>query len=689
MIFERRMRTSSQLVTALGFLLLFSTPIRAQQSRISDSLLVRADLQHVVDLQVARDASTLTTMLSDSDPKIRARAAFAMASVQDSSAVPALLNLLADDHSYVREDAAFALGQSSGLVDGQELLRHLSQEPDTNVQRLLIEALGKKGSRSSLVRLVSMPWQRSLSKEVSLTIGRYALRGLYSSVAVDYLIRQLRADREGLRMNAAYFFGRSRQTESWVHLADSVRAILDDMEPSDSTAMYLITGLNRLEDENDTARFIYWLKNATDWRVRVSAARSLRDRLTEPTVRKALFDQLVHPSIHVAIVAAQSLAAADAWSEDDIQLIKQWVEQNAYAWRITTPLILGLARQGETEFVLDALARRRGARHALAYARLLPALEHLPFQEAFDWLVNAAHHTNARVSYAALSTLAARWQNERETTEARDAYFDVFAYGLRRNDQSTTSAVVGVLSDSLFRSYGISQVLATSYQSLQAPKDIDQMTSILEAMGEIADSTSMFVLEGQTDHEHVLVRQEAKMALANISGSPSPPSITVLPQERSIEWDYLSSLGSHPTLIIQTLKGNITLQLDTEQAPLTTQTIVQFAQNGHYNDVPFHRVVPNFVVQGGDYVRKDGFGGPDFSIRSEFTRNLYRRGAIGMASSGKDTEGSQFFITHSMQPHLDGRYTTFGWVVSGMDVVDGLNEDDRIVSVTVVPDTQD
>ena len=96
-------------------------------------------------------------------------------------------------------------------------------------------------------------------------------------------------------------------------------------------------------------------------------------------------------------------------------------------------------------------------------------------------------------------------------------------------------------------------------------------------------------------------------------------------------------------------------------------------------------MVPNFVVQGGDFTRRDGYGGPGFEIRSEFTETPFLRGVLGMASSGKDTEGSQFFITHSMQPHLGGAYTAFGWAEDGMDVVDLLYQEDLIVSARVEP----
>ena len=156
--------------------------------------------------------------------------------------------------------------------------------------------------------------------------------------------------------------------------------------------------------------------------------------------------------------------------------------------------------------------------------------------------------------------------------------------------------------------------------------------------------------------------------------------------ERVIDWEALSDLGPRPKLILETEKGTVTLVLDSEGAPQTVQTIAGLAQEGLYDGTPFHRVVPNFVVQGGDFARQDGFGGPGFTIRSEFTQTPFRRGVLGMASAGKDTEGSQFFIMHSMAPHLDGGYTAFGWVESGMDVVDQLYAEDRVLTARVEPD---
>ena len=131
-----------------------------------------------------------------------------------------------------------------------------------------------------------------------------------------------------------------------------------------------------------------------------------------------------------------------------------------------------------------------------------------------------------------------------------------------------------------------------------------------------------------------------------------------------------------------TSKGSFVIEFLPEDAPLTVDNFVQLARKGYFNGITFHRVVPNFVIQGGD-PRGDGNGGPGYSIRCEINEAPYERAAVGMALSGKDTGGSQWFVTHAPQPHLDGGYTVFGRVIRGMDVVDKIARGDIIRRVIV------
>ncbi len=138
------------------------------------------------------------------------------------------------------------------------------------------------------------------------------------------------------------------------------------------------------------------------------------------------------------------------------------------------------------------------------------------------------------------------------------------------------------------------------------------------------------------------------------------------------------------TATIETSKGTIRLELFPEDAPGTVANFEKLANSGFYNGLKFHRVVPDFVIQGG-CPKGDGTGGPGWKIKCETAGNprKHGRGALSMAHAGKDTGGSQFFITHVATPHLDGRHTVFGQVTAGQDVVDAIAVGDRMVSVTI------
>jgi len=137
-----------------------------------------------------------------------------------------------------------------------------------------------------------------------------------------------------------------------------------------------------------------------------------------------------------------------------------------------------------------------------------------------------------------------------------------------------------------------------------------------------------------------------------------------------------------PHAFLETKSGTIEIELNVVDAPLTSQNFVDLARAGFFNGTALHRVVPNFVVQGGD-PRGDGEGGPGFTIQDELGAQAFVRGTVGMALDWRDTGGSQFFITVSPQPHLDGKYTVFGRVVNGAELLDGLAQWDVIERVRI------
>jgi len=166
-----------------------------------------------------------------------------------------------------------------------------------------------------------------------------------------------------------------------------------------------------------------------------------------------------------------------------------------------------------------------------------------------------------------------------------------------------------------------------------------------------------------------------------------PKTGTKLGQVLNTDADYrraLSRKNGTVRAVVATEKGAFTIDLLPEDAPLTVDNFIKLSRSNYFNGVEVHRVVPNFVMQDGD-PRGDGNGGPGWSIRCEINMVPYERGVVGMALSGKDTGGSQWFVTHSPQPHLDGGYTVFGKVnETGMKVVDNIVRGDKIESIRII-----
>jgi cyclophilin family peptidyl-prolyl cis-trans isomerase len=160
------------------------------------------------------------------------------------------------------------------------------------------------------------------------------------------------------------------------------------------------------------------------------------------------------------------------------------------------------------------------------------------------------------------------------------------------------------------------------------------------------------------------------------------PQYTIL-QKTNEDWNLLENILQQQRVRITTDQGVIIVELMKEHAPFTVWNFVKLIKRQFYDGLHFHRVVPDFVVQGGD-PRGDGWGGPGFTMRTEVSLANYEQGSCGMASAGKDTEGCQFFITHVSTPHLDGRYTIFGRVLKGMEIVDRLQIGDTIQSIRLV-----
>lgn len=684
--------------SALAFLLalVVAAPARAQDGfaqprgpRAADGLLDRPDLQRLVDAQVARDGAVLVAALEDDDPVVRARAAFALGSVQDAAAVPALLEALDDPDPLVRADAAFALGQTADSAAQSEILDALAGETDFAARAELLDALGKTGGSASLAALADRSAEGDERAALALALGRYGLRGIHDPRAIERLA-SLAADPDPLvAADAAWYFARA-DTAAWQTAAPALRIALDGLDPrSDGdaeTASQLLIALGRLDRPEDAQRLTRWLGEAADWRVRTSAARGLAGMTRDSLVTGALMRALDDPRIHVAVEAGRALSAEDSLDPDVETEMGRRVISRPGPWQVSVALLPAIARAGHSRLILLWLLWLDGnpPRDVTAYAAGLRTLGWGEGREAYMVLQHAATRPVPQISAAALEALAQWWTRGVRTEELTpERYYAVFEAALRSSDVAAVATVAPALADSALVALGSVGLLEEIYGDLAAPDDAEAMAAVLAALGEARDPAARPLLEEALGSESAAVRRAAAAALEELTGEAVATPAGPPPAGRPIDWEFLRAQGARPVLRLDTTKGTIELELDAESAPQTVQTVLRLAAEGRYEGVVFHRVVPNFVLQGGDVERGDGWGAPGFAIRSEFTRIPFDRGAVGMASAGKDTEGSQFFVTHSMQPHLDGRYTAFGRVVSEMNVADAIQVGDRVVRAVV------
>ncbi|WP_412062269.1 peptidylprolyl isomerase [Rubrivirga sp. IMCC45206] len=650
-------------------------PATVDTTRPADGLLARPDLQALVDAQVRRDGAALATALASPDSTVRARAAFALASVQDEAAITGLRRLLDDPVPAVRADAAFALGQTADSSAGVALVITLRQEATASVLAELVEALGKVGGQADLRAVLETPLPDILEPHRALALARFGLRDVTSDAWAAFLSARLQDPDPAIRANAAYAFTRS-PVAAWRAQAAAIRVAFDALA-GDPARASLARALGRLDEREDTARLAEALRTDTRWQTRVQIARALDGRDDVPS-RGALARAVDDPNPHVAQVAAEGLAMTGG--PEALDLARAALDGDR-PWTVQAALLPAVA-QADPAAVL-AWADRQPDPFAKAAA--LRALARTDDGTALTRLFTDARSPDSRLATAALGALGERWQ---AGGYGPRRFYDAYADALRTGDAARASTAAPLVADSAFWALGAGTLLREVYGTLDAPNDLAAMRAIVGATGKVRDGAEMDFLIGVALTGPEELRTAARDALNERLSDGVDVEVPAAgsPATTAIDWAHLSVVGAHPRLILDTDRGRVVIELDTEAAPQTVQRITTTAAQDLYDGVPFHRVVADFVVQGGDYVRRDGYGGPETPIRSEFARIRYAAGTIGMASSGKDTEGSQFFVTHSPQPHLDGRYTAFGHVVEGQDVVDAILQGDLVRRARVEPD---
>jgi cyclophilin family peptidyl-prolyl cis-trans isomerase len=234
------------------------------------------------------------------------------------------------------------------------------------------------------------------------------------------------------------------------------------------------------------------------------------------------------------------------------------------------------------------------------------------------------------------------------------------------------------------KAMGAVPALVEAYRATAGDSTYVARAAILTAVNTLDPAAARPLLQAALQDNDWAVRIKAAMLLRDQGVTDTAATIRpapVRPMDDATR-QFLVAPPFSPHAFVQLDKGTIEIELAITDAPLTSANFMDLARKGFFNGIAIHRVVPDFVVQDGD-PRGDGEGGPGYTIRDELNQLPYLRGTVGMALDWKDTGGSQFFITHSPQPHLDARYTAFGRVVNGIELVDRIQPGDVIRRVQI------
>ncbi len=288
------------------------------------------------------------------------------------------------------------------------------------------------------------------------------------------------------------------------------------------------------------------------------------------------------------------------------------------------------------------------------------------------------------------STFAARelvdfWEGLDETDRSDRLISRVrslMSAAMQTGDRGTVYEISSLMSDGLLLGdEGLNRIRQT-LEDFKLPGDIEVFQALTEVIYDRYKQQGRGVIDSLASLGSASLNRSLKEMGWEIL-QDTGDSITSIKKFRVPDWDRLAELGPNPRWTLRMKDDTIRIRLDPLRAPFTVSAIDSLTRAGAYDSVAFHRVVPNFVVQGGDIERGDGFGGPSFTIPTEPSELHYHRGSVGIASAGIDTEGSQYFIMHQWKPHLNGNYTRFGVVVEGMDAVDEITVGDMVLEANI------
>ena len=613
-------------------------------------------LRMIYDFQDTRNTTSLLPYLNHNQPTYQQAAITAFASIQDSLALDSLIQQLTDEQATTRALTAYSIGQIRNVSANDALINAINQESDAEVKIKLLEALGKCADQNALKFLATYYGDKEIGYGVALGIFRALLKGVYNDAGLNRILELITPlNHDKTRVIASTYLARSRK-QDLAPFSNAISLTLrNDNNPHVRMNCARALGNATLSEVADD--LIHSARQDESYLVRINALRAMRNLGNHKPFKELAYELLNDNNTQVGVVASEFILASS--DKKDFKRIKKLID-SPMPWMIQTNLLAAAAKAKDkaSKFTIEEIHKSENPYEEGAL--LLALAEDIEkYNIIKERLFHATNPVIKNYAIMALSNIRLHpdYKELKKHNESIDQEFvDIIKHCIKSRDIALVyhaSLLMRNPSIDFKAQLGNLDFIEQSLSAMKLPKEI-------EAYQEL--SKTLNYLKGQN------------------SNQKNPASSEEL---HTIDWKHVTSIPKNQTLRIITSKGDIVIQTFVEAVPGTVSEIIKLVQAGFYDGKTFHRVVPNFVAQGG-CPRGDGFGGLDYTIRSEFPPLYYQEGFVGMASAGKDTESCQWFITHSPTPHLDGKYTIFAKVISGMPVVHQLLVGDKIERVEVI-----
>jgi cyclophilin family peptidyl-prolyl cis-trans isomerase len=675
------MRILSSLLALIAIFFACTPPEASEKTKAAGKVnldLNNKQVQLVYNLRDRHKADSLELFLKNPDATLRYLAALSFASLRDSNRIDALAPLLQDNVNEVRTAAAFALGQIGKakcelpLIEAFMSKDSLSQFQQFNA--VVLEAIGKCGTINTLKNIANIstyqPSDTLLLEGQCKAIYRFGVRGITDPAGTEQMVNYVANERipAPARLMAAHYLARTKDLAP--DSSQAVRMAVGFVRAGNhpDIRMALAKGLGKSRTGPAFGILSKVIRTEQDWRVKCNIINALA-KFDYDTVRALVVPYIADSNPHVSRTAAEFFVENGQLQDADYY----WrvAQSNPSAplltliplYRASNKLLSGKTEPESKDFVNFRLKEMfQQSKNPYERAACLAGLAEFGWN--YRWIHDKGFNDpHSGVKSAAAEALLSIMQKpnfyaffgEAAKNARREMYFYLREI-VRGGDAGMIAAAAdGFRTESLnfrtMRDSTRSEELRASLEKLKMPRDVEAYAALEKAIAYLEDA---------------------------------PPPAPYAPKwNHPIDWQRLKVVSEKTTATIETAKGNIVLEFYPQWAPGSVANFLELAGTGFYNGKNFHRIVPNFVVQGG-CPRGDGYGALDYTIRSEIGLAWYNaEGYLGMASAGPDTEGTQFFITHSPAPHLDGNYTIFGKVKSGMDVLQQLQPGDVMNKVNV------